>query len=198
MGYDDPSLIEALAPVIGAIQDELRGRSVLEVACGPGFWTRSLVQAGCMVFASDYNASMLGEALKAQIEPHSRYLVAADAYSMPFRENAFEGAFACDWLAHVPRDRIQAFLKGLGSTVKPGSPVVFCDQLPSSGSIETFDSEGNHVQERKLPDGSTYQVIKHFFSDSELVSLLSEHSRGEIEIVRFPEVRRIVVGYFSN
>jgi hypothetical protein len=39
MGYDDPIQIEALAPVIGAIQDELRGRSVLEVACGPGSTT---------------------------------------------------------------------------------------------------------------------------------------------------------------
>ena len=64
MGYDNPETIESLAPVIGRIQDLLRGRNVLEIACGPGFWTGIVSEVAESVLATDYNASTLGSGAK--------------------------------------------------------------------------------------------------------------------------------------
>ncbi|OGW41034.1 MAG: hypothetical protein A2X79_08590 [Desulfuromonadaceae bacterium GWB2_53_15] len=57
-----------------------------------------------------------------------------------------------------------------------------------------YDNEGNHLQTRKLPDGSSSRVIKHFLSDQELMDLFCQYS-GHVEIIRYPHCRRIVVSY---
>lgn len=195
MGYDDPKYVASLAPVISFVQEQLRHRRVLEVACGPGFWTEHLIRAGCEVVASDYNESMIREAQTRGFRAEAVQFVVADAYAFPFRGEAFRGAFACDWLAHVPKDRMGGFLAGLRTMLSPDARVVFCDQLPRTDSIEEYDPEGNHVQLRELPDGSRYRVIKHFLSDEEMLELFSGHAAGEVEIRKYPELRRIVVAY---
>ena len=59
MGYDSPQTVERLAPVIDLIKDLLRGRSVLEIACGPCFWTHQVSSTVNSIIATDYNASTL-------------------------------------------------------------------------------------------------------------------------------------------
>jgi hypothetical protein len=113
-------------------------------------------------------------------------------------EGTFTGAFAVDWLAHVPRSRLGSFLEGLHRRLSPGARVVFCDQTPKVTSITGMhDAEGNHLQERVLPDGSRHRVIKHFFSDSELKELLGRYA-DEIAIRRFDNERRVIVSHTKN
>lgn len=55
-------------------------------------------------------------------------------------------------------------------------------------------AEGNHLQERELPDGSRYRVIKHFFADRDYQQILAPGGT-QISIQRFPEQRRVVASY---
>jgi hypothetical protein len=88
---------------------------------------------------------------------------------------------------------MKEFLSGAIRRVSSGSPIVFIDQLPGEHSLTgVFDTGGNHIQERTLPDGSVFNVIKHFFSDDQIAAQFSGFS-GDLSIQRIPECRRIIV-----
>jgi ubiquinone/menaquinone biosynthesis C-methylase UbiE len=195
MGYDDPAAIRALEPVAEALREEMRGRAVLEIACGPGFWTERVAPAARTIVASDFNESVLALARSKAIDSSRVRFVQADAYDLAPVNGEFDGAFAVDFFAHVPASRIVDFLDGLHRRLLPGARVAFCDQTPWPGSVTSLrDAEGNHLQERALADGSRYRVIKHFLSDDELRATFAPYSR-RVDIRRFVDQRRVLVSY---
>jgi len=195
MGYDDPAVVGTLEPVAEALREEMRGRAVLEIACGPGFWTERVAAAAASVVASDCNESVLALARSRGINSSTVRFVQADAYDLASISGAYDGAFAVDFFAHVPASRMRGFLDGLHRQMLPGARIAFCDQTPWPASVTDFrDAEGNHLQERTLEDGSRYRVIKHFFSDDELRSTFAPYCR-RLDIRRFVGQRRVVVSY---
>jgi demethylmenaquinone methyltransferase/2-methoxy-6-polyprenyl-1,4-benzoquinol methylase len=195
MGYDDPDVVRALQPVVESLRREMHDRRVLEIACGPGFWTRQIAPSLHHITASDANESTLSVARTKGIDPERVTFLRADAYDLSSIDGAFDGALGVDFLAHVPVSRIPGFLDGLHGRLTPGARVAFCDQTPGPSSITgVYDPAGNHLQERGLPDGSRYRVIKHFFTDAEFRWMLAGRAEA-VDIVRFSDVRRVVVAY---
>jgi len=74
--------------------------SVLDIGCGAGLLTNSLAQAGHDVTGIDLSESSLKIAKRHDRTGTVRY-IAANAYSLPFSENAFEVVCATDVLEHV-------------------------------------------------------------------------------------------------
>ena len=62
--------------------------------------------------------------------------VVGDAYRLPFAPARFDAAFAGFWYSHVPRARVDAFLRGLHRVLVPGARVV----LPSAAISSTVPS----------------------------------------------------------
>jgi len=195
MGYDDHDKVESLDPVINCIKGLLAGKRILEIACGPCFWTQRVSEVAESILATDFNESTLDQARRKCLDWDKIALQRADAYDLSRVHGSFDAALAVDWFAHVPRSRFHEFLQGLHGRLQAGSIVVFCDQLPGAESLTgMYDSEGNHLQTRELPDGSNCRVIKHFLSELELKELFAHYS-DHVEIARYPECRRIVVSY---
>jgi cyclopropane fatty-acyl-phospholipid synthase-like methyltransferase len=195
MGYDDQETIRSLSPVINRIRSLLDGRKILEIACGPCFWTQFVCEVAASILATDYNESTLDQARQKNLDWDKVTLQRADAYDLSRVQGSFDAAFAVDWFAHVPRSRFHEFLTGLHSRLLPGSLIVFCDQLSGAESFTgRYDNEGNHLQTRVLPDASTCHVIKHFLPEPELNELFARYS-DQVEITSYPECRRIVVSY---
>lgn len=195
MGYDDQDTLTSLEPVIMGIRTLLERRRILEIACGPCFWTQQVSEVAISVLATDYNDATLDQARRKRLDWDKVSLQRADAYDLSQVHGCFDAALAVDWFAHVPRSRFHEFLRGLHDRLQPGSMVVLCDQLPGVESHSgMFDSEGNHLQSRELPDGSTCHVIKHFLRETELKELFAHYSE-QVEIASYPECRRIVVSY---
>lgn len=198
MGYDDHDTVAMLSPVIQHITNLLEGRRILEIACGPCFWTQPVSEVAASVLAIDCNESTLDQARRKNLDWDKVSLQVADAYELSKVQGCFDAALAVDWFAHVPRSRFHEFLQGLHGRLQDGSIVVLCDQLPGADSRSgMYDSEGNHLQTRELPDGSTFRVIKNFLSESELRELFVNYST-HVEIVSYPECRRIVVSYIAG
>lgn len=147
------------------------GRSVLEVACGTGYWTAFIAPAVSRMVAVDAAPETLRIAA-ARVPAGKVELVVGDAYALPLAGQALQGAFAGFWLSHVPRSRVREFLAGLHACLAPGATVVLLDNLfveGSSSPVSGRDEEGNTYQERRLRDGSAHRVLKNFPSEDELL-----------------------------
>lgn len=194
MGYDREEVLARHEGVTAYLVERFAGRAVLEVACGPGFWTQYLARAAAEITATDFNAETLAEAGKKNLAGHVKWQQ-ADAYALPDFGREFDGCFAGDWFCHVPVGRRHDFLGGLHARLRPGALVIFCDQLPRESSRgDTESAEGDNIQTRKLPDGSSHAVIKNFPGREEFGELLARYT-GEVKVVEFPEAGRYVVEY---
>jgi len=194
MGYDQPEVVRRHEPVIEYLARRFAKRSVLEIACGPGFWTDFLARSASAILATDFNEATLAEARNRNL-PSNVTLRQADAYALPDFGRKFDACFACDWFCHVPVSKRLDFLEGLHAQLEPGAIVIFCDQMPRDGANNgQSDPEGNNIQIRTLPDGSRYEVIKNFPTRSELAALLSKFTTAT-GMVGFPDSRRYIVEY---
>lgn len=198
MGYDKNQSVEYFAPVIVLLRNLLRHNRVLEIACGPCFWTELVSETAKSILATDFNMSTLDQARKKPLNWEKISLAVADAYDLGGVSGRSDGAFAVDWFAHVPRSRFHEFLVGLHRKLEAGSRIVFCDQLPAAHSLTgVCDEEGNHIQQRTLPRGVRFRVIKNYLTDQEINTIFSRYS-DEVEIRRFPACGRIVLSYLCN
>lgn len=153
-------------------------RSVLEIACGTGYWTQFYAPVAASVMALDSAQETLRIA-EGRLPRKVVRLIQGDAYRLPFLGESFAGAFAGFWWSHIPLDRIAEFLHGLHAALLPGAKVVFLDNRFVTGSstpISERDDEGNTYQLRKLVDGSTHRVLKNFPSSDELLAAVAPHA----------------------
>lgn len=154
------------------------GRTVLEVACGTGYWTRFYAPAARRVIALDAAEETLRIA-RTRVPAHV-LLVQGDAYRLPATGHAFDAAFAGFWWSHVALGRIDEFLAGLHAALAPEAKVVFIDNRFVAGSstpVSERDAEGNTYQTRTLADGSSHRVLKNFPSADELLARVAPHAR---------------------
>lgn len=180
MGYDRPDAAGRHVAVLRFLRQELKDRSVLEIASGPGFWTSELAPDCRSILATDVNSSTQDEARKKLAQFENVKLQVQDAYGLRDLPPGLNGAFAVDWWSHIPKSQIASFLGGLHQNLEEGSRIVFVDQLdtPEHPSCATRqDEEGNLIEPRRLPDGRSYEIIKNYPSESELKSCVGIRGR---------------------
>jgi demethylmenaquinone methyltransferase/2-methoxy-6-polyprenyl-1,4-benzoquinol methylase len=149
--------------------------SVLEVACGTGYWTQHVARTAARMVATDATQETLDF---ARLRPHAERVTfrREDAYDLPGELGMFDGALAALWFSHVPIESRARFIGSLHARLHPGAKVVFldnsevqCRELP----IAETDACGNTYQCRELRDGTVHRVLKNFPTRAELVQLLS-------------------------
>jgi len=178
--YLKPERHEDIAFLASHIPSRLKNRSVLEVACGTGYWTQHIAPAARRLVATDGTAEPLDF---ARFRPGTNDVLffQADAYELPPHLGVFDGAFAGLWFSHVPIGARNAFLASLHLRLAPGARVLLLDN--GSAQLRDFpisevDAEGNTYQSRTLQDGSTHRVLKNFPSRAELNQLLAPHAKN--------------------
>lgn len=178
--YRKPERQEDLRQIEHWLAQVLAGRSVLEIACGTGYWTQFLAPVTRRIVALDAAAETLRIA-RARVRAGHVSFVVGDAYAPALPDRDFDAAFAGFWLSHVPRQRIPAFLADLDAALSPGATVVLLDNRFVEGSstpVCETDDDGNTWQERRLADGSTYRILKNFLSEPELRAATSGSANG--------------------
>ena len=82
---------------------QLIGRTVLDLGCGSGLYSRELVCRGAkIVVGIDLNRSALSELLLYSDE--GLHLICADAEHLPFRDETFDMVLSVEVLTHMPPD----------------------------------------------------------------------------------------------
>ncbi|UUZ55465.1 class I SAM-dependent methyltransferase [Massilia sp. H-1] len=77
--YDRAERQEDLEAMRGHVAEVLRGHTVLELACGTGYWTRIIAETADKVVATDINPEMIAMAQLRKLAPGKVTLRVADA-----------------------------------------------------------------------------------------------------------------------
>ena len=179
--YAKPERQSDLARLALDLAEAFRGRTVVEVACGTGYWTQHIAQHAVRVDAFDINDETLAIARTKSIDPARVRFAVGDAYAIPEPAAPYDAAFAGFWWSHIAKLDLPRFLGGLHRVLAPGARIIMIDNCYVEGSsmpIVRTDSVGNTWQTRKLADGTTYQILKNFPTPDELRSTVAPYSAG--------------------
>ncbi|SHH13065.1 class I SAM-dependent methyltransferase [Massilia sp. CF038] len=184
--YDRAERQEDLEAMRGHVAEVLRGHTVLELACGTGYWTRIIAETADKVVATDINPEMIAMAQLRKLPADKVTLRLADARDLPADIGDFTAVFIGFWWSHVKREEYERFLAQLKARLGKDVLIVLLDDAYVEGSSETVartDLEGNTYHIRATPDGERYEIPKTYPSDSALRKKLASSVR-EIKIVR--------------
>ncbi len=179
--YDQPERRADIAFLKEWLPQRFRGRSVIEVACGTGYWSQYITPVAQHFVATDAVQEPLEFAKQRPgIAPADCFL--ADAYALPGDLGTFDAAFAGLWFSHVPKARYAEFFGSLHARLRPGARVVFLDNSEvqcKDYPIVEVDADGNTYQSRPLRDGSSHRVLKNFPSESELSHIAKTYGAAQ-------------------
>lgn len=173
--YEKPERQHELEWLRQRIPELLRDRTVLEVACGTGYWTQFLARTARKVQACDINESVLEIARDKPIPAGRVAFFKADAISLEGVPPGCDAAFAGFWWSHVRKSELARFVANLGAKLEPRSVVAILDNSYAEGSstpVSRRDAEGNTYQLRRLANGEQFEVLKNFPTAGELADAI--------------------------
>lgn len=177
---DDAVRQQEQREIATALKGTLRDRRVLEVACGTGYWTKFLSETAQSICATDVAQEVL-EIAKRKKYGCPVFFCIEDAYNLSFEDSSFDGGLASFWFSHIPRKRIESFLKSFHRVLLGGSRVFIADNVHvpgMGGQLVTIEGDENTYKLRRLKDGSEHLVLKNYFSLEELVKIFGRHVKG--------------------
>ncbi|MFN8259671.1 MAG: class I SAM-dependent methyltransferase [Chitinophagales bacterium] len=167
-------------------QSIFKNKSVLEIACGTGYWTEQISKTATSILATDINKAVIDIAKTRNISSNVTFEV-ADMYSVS-AESKFEGFFGGFIWSHILLQDIDKLLGKLSDQIVSKGDIVFIDSKQVEGTshdkkrITRVDDYGNTFQTRHLENGAVHEVLKNFPTRSFLFDKLSQFTT-DIEII---------------
>jgi 2-polyprenyl-3-methyl-5-hydroxy-6-metoxy-1,4-benzoquinol methylase len=177
--YARPERQADLARLKKTVADALAASQVLEIACGTGYWTQVIAATAKRVLASDVAEEPMRIARAKSYPQNNVTFSTQDAYALGEDLGRFDAAFAGFWWSHVPRERIDDFLRSLHARLERGARVLLIDNLYVEGNstaLAGIDASGNTYQMRRLGDGTRVRVLKNFVSEEEVLERLTPYA----------------------
>ena len=168
--YEKPERQDELEWLRQRIPELLSGKTVLEVACGTGYWTQFIATTARKVHACDINETVL-EIAREKPNVREVNFFKADAITLEGVPSGCDAVFAGFWWSHVKKSELAKFVRNLAGKVEPGARLVVLDNTYVQGSstaVSRRDAEGNTYQMRRLANGEEYEVLKNFPTPAEL------------------------------
>ncbi len=178
--YEKPERQRELEWLRHRLPEIFNHRTVLEVACGTGYWTQYIAPASKRVYACDINEAVLEIARDKPIPKGKASFFKADAISLDGVPPGCNAAFAGFWWSHVKKSGLRQFVANLSARLESGSVVAILDNQFaewSSSPLTRTDAEGNTYQMRKLANGEEFEVLKNFPTASELAEVVRPVAR---------------------
>lgn len=173
---DVPERRRELAEEAARLAELVTAKSVLELACGTGYWTQVMSRTAASLTASDLSPEMLDEARKKSYGIPVDF-VPADMFAHAFPDKQFDFLALGFWFSHQPRQEFGRLFDVLTAPLKPGGLVWMIDNNPPAEgpAMETAgrDDFGNNYKKRFLDSGERYTILKNYFSRADLETILA-------------------------
>ena len=165
--YEDHAIdVPGQDELLSAIDSFRPTGDILELACGSGIWTGSLLRSATTVTAVDGAPEMLARARKRVGRRAPVRFVEADLFSWK-PDRRYDAVFFGFWISHVPEDEFASFWSLVAEALRPGGTVFFFDDNHRT-EAELVDGVNSPVVQRRLNDGASFRVIKIPYEPAEL------------------------------
>ncbi|HVC60894.1 MAG TPA: class I SAM-dependent methyltransferase [Acetobacteraceae bacterium] len=174
--YADPARQADLAVLRDWLAGLTRGRRILEVAAGTGYWTATAAPVAAAITATDINAETLAIAGNRQPGAHVT-LLRADAWNLPLLPERFDLGMAHLWWSHLRKRDRAAFLARFATHLEPGATLLMIDEtlVANVGApISRRDADGDTWQRRWLANGERFEIVKNYPDAAELAQSVGE------------------------
>src|SRR5437660_7713889 len=171
--YEDHAIdVPGQDELLSAIDSFRPTGDILELACGSGIWTESLLRSATTVTAVDGAPEMLAHARK-RVGPRTRVrFVEADLFSWN-PDRRYDAVFFGFWISHVPEDKFASFWSLVAEALEPGGRVFFFDDNHRT-ETELVEGVNSAVVQRRLNDGTPFRVIKIPYEPADLEQRLRD------------------------
>ena len=157
------------------LQEQATDKNILEIACGTGYWTKTLATTSHQIQASDYNKAVLEIAKTKSYGTTPVFFQQLDFWKLPSSNISYDLIFGGFIWSHILKDQLPSFIKLLQGQIQKEGALLFIDNQYVEGSstpISRIDQNGNTYQTRRLADGSAFEVLKNFPNQKEVEDLL--------------------------
>ncbi|HPR01066.1 MAG TPA: methyltransferase domain-containing protein [Saprospiraceae bacterium] len=184
--YEIPDEQEDLLKSAVLFQNIFADKSVLEIACGTGYWTEKISKTANSIFATDINEIVIDIARTRKFNSNVVFQV-ADMNCLSI-DKKFDGLFGGFIWSHILLQDLDNFLLRLKGLLNENAKIAFIDSKQVEGTnhdrkrITRIDQYGNTFQTRTLENGTTHEVLKNFPSKQFLTDKLLQIST-EVEII---------------
>ena len=148
----------------------VRGKTILEVAAGTGYWTAVAAPVASAIVATDINPEMLAIASAKNLGAHVA-LVPANCWTLPHFSTAFQVGMAHLWWSHVRKQDRSRFLSHFASRLHAPATLLMIDEnhVRDVGMpVGRRDTAGNTYQTRWLINGERFEIVKNYPDQAEL------------------------------
>ena len=177
---DVPKRRQEIADHFEFVEKLAAGKSVLELACGTGYWTQAAAKNAKEVIATDIAPEMIKEAQNKKYNSPVTF-INSDIHNLPFKKAEFDLIIIGFWFSHEPKQNYSRFFEIIQKPLKADGQIWLIDNNPpAEGAKSDFlhsDESGNNFKRRRLDDGEEFSILKNYFTENELLNLFSKPFR---------------------
>ena len=171
--YEDHTIdVPGQDELLSAIDSFRPTGDVLELACGSGIWTETLLRSATTVTAVDGAPEMLARAQTRVGSGAPVRFVEADLFSWR-AERRYDAVFFGFWISHVPEEKFASFWSLVAEALEPGGRVFFFDDNHRT-ETELIEGVNSTIVQRRLNDGTPFRVIKVPYEPADLEQRLRD------------------------
>jgi ubiquinone/menaquinone biosynthesis C-methylase UbiE len=173
----DPKVFRTEATQLADVARRFARGHLIDLACGTAYWLPHYVASCSAVTLFDQSARMLDEARKkiARLGVADRCsVIGGDVFDCELGQDKFDCALVGFLLSHVPEAQEQVVFELLQRTLTPAGRFLIFDSAYSSERARFNDKVER--QERRLNDGSAFQVYKRYFDRRDIASWVTKYS----------------------
>jgi ubiquinone/menaquinone biosynthesis C-methylase UbiE len=172
---DDPVRQAELAKLGTELDYAVTSKSVIELACGTGYWTERIDRVTTSVLAVDASTEMLEMAGTKKLSQNVEFLQ-KDVLKIGYLNRHFDAAVANFWISHVPLDLLPDHIQDIANLLRAEGVLFIADNVYQPGVGGEFTGSEGELDTYKVrtnSDGSTWKVLKNYHTRSQLEALLT-------------------------
>ena len=154
------------------------GKSIIELACGTGYWTARVSETASDIIATDLSLEMIQIAQEKTYNCPIQFLQ-ADLHNPPFEEPSCDLLLLGFWFSHEPCQDYEKLFRTLLGLLKPNGKIWMIDNNPpAEGDIFKStgkDNYGNNYKQRFLDDKTEYSILKNYFTQDLLKEIFEPY-----------------------